>query len=81
MESGGGLVGVVAFCDGVGLVGGGSKAIRVEVSGEGVYPQEGTKRGTFSACLRHVRWKHKVTCTNLQKATHDIIGDVTLFFK
>lgn len=30
MESGGGLVGVVAFCDGVGLVGGGRKTIRVK---------------------------------------------------
>lgn len=28
VESGGGLVGVVALCDGVGLVGGGSKTIR-----------------------------------------------------
>lgn len=30
VESGGGLVGVVALCGGVGLVGGGSKTIRVK---------------------------------------------------
>lgn len=30
VESGGGLVGVVALCGGVGLVGGGSKTVRVK---------------------------------------------------
>lgn len=41
-----GLVGVVALCGGVDLVGGGSKTIRLKGSwraGGVVYPQEGTK--------------------------------------
>lgn len=68
VESGGGLVGVVALCGGVGLVGGGSKmGLGVKLGwggvGGGVYPQEGTKRGTFSARLHRVRHTFTQTCT------------------
>ncbi len=52
VESGGELVGVVALCGGAGVVGG-DRVVRTKIRW-GVYPQEGTKGGTFSARLRRV---------------------------
>lgn len=43
-----------------------------------MYPQEGTKRGTFSARLRRVRWTHVVTYTNMQKP-HTISSVMTYY--
>lgn len=54
LKSGGGLVGVVALCDGVGLVGGGSKTTRVKGLGRGCVSTGGDEKrdllSSFAPC-------------------------------